>query len=80
MVIINGIPYMTFHDLRHVNASVMNMLHIPDKYAQEHGGWSSDYVMKDTYMQTFSKERIKVDDTIDSYFEEICNTKCNTDS
>lgn len=80
MVIKSGIPYMTFHDLRHVNASVMNMLHIPDKYAQERGGWSSDYVMKDTYMQTFSKERIKVDDTIDSYFEEICNTKCNTDS
>jgi integrase len=66
----NGLPHMTFHDLRHVNASVMAILHIPDKYAQERGGWSTDRVMKETYTQTFSKERIAVDDTIDAYFSE----------
>jgi integrase len=27
----NGLPHMTFHDLRHVNASVMSVLNIPDK-------------------------------------------------
>ena len=37
-----GIPHMTFHDLRHVNASVMAILRIPDKYAQERGGWKTD--------------------------------------
>ena len=34
----NNMSPITFHDLRHLNASVMALLHIPDKYAQERGG------------------------------------------
>ena len=60
----NGLPHMTFHDLRHVNASVMALLRIPDKYAQERGGWKSDKIMKKVYQQTFSDERERVDDVI----------------
>lgn len=67
----NNLPELTFHDLRHVNASVMAMLRIPDKYAQERGGWKSDGVMKSVYMETFSEERERVDGIIDSYFEGI---------
>ena len=60
---------ISFHDLRHVSASIMALLHIPDKYAQERGGWKSDRIMKTVYQQTFSAERIKVDDMMDAYFE-----------
>ena len=67
----HGMEHITFHDLRHLNASVMALLRILDKYAQERGGWKSDKVMKGVYMQTFSEERIRVDDIMDSYFEEI---------
>lgn len=63
-----GLPRISFHDLRHVNASVMAMLHIPDKYAQERGGWASDHIMKTVYTETFSRERQEVDQTIDDYF------------
>ncbi len=70
----NNLPKITFHDLRHVNASVMALLKIPDKYAQERGGWKTDYIMKRVYQQTFSDERRNVDRIIDSYFEEKCNT------
>lgn len=66
-----GIPHMTFHDLRHVNASVMTLLKIPDKYAQERGGWQTDHIMKSTYMQTFSAERTAVDDKIDNYMYDV---------
>lgn len=66
-----NIPHMTFHDLRHVNASVMALLNVPDKYAQERGGWHSDAIMKNTYMQTFSSERIAVDDQIDNYMSDV---------
>ncbi len=66
-----GIPHMTFHDLRHVNASVMSLLHVPDKYAQERGGWHSDHIMKSVYQQTFSSERAAVDEQVDNYFNEI---------
>lgn len=67
----NGMNPITFHDLRHLNASVMALLRIPDKYAQERGGWKTDEVMKRVYTQTFSEERERVDDIIDSYFEDI---------
>lgn len=68
---VNDLPHMTFHDLRHLNASVMALLRVPDKYAQERGGWSSDKVMKKVYTQTFPEERVKVDDTVDEYFNSI---------
>lgn len=68
----NGIT-MSFHDLRHLNASIMLMLGIPDKYAMERGGWSTDYILKSVYQQTFSSERLKVDKIIDEYFNSIIN-------
>lgn len=74
----NNLKYMTFHDLRHLNASVMLMLNIPDKYAMERGGWSTTSTLKSVYQHTFTTEREQVDNKIDSYFEEIVNTKFNT--
>lgn len=67
----NGLPHMTFHDLRHESASIMALLRVPDKYALERGGWKSDKVMKKVYTHTFSDERQKVDNIIDGYFEEL---------
>ncbi len=65
----NNMPHMSFHDLRHVSASVMSLLDIPDQYAMDRGGWTSDKIMKSTYMQIYKSERIAVDNIIDSYFE-----------
>lgn len=62
---------MSYHDLRHLNASVMLMLNIPDKYAMERGGWSTDCILKSVYQQTFSNERKRVDSIIDNYFNGI---------
>lgn len=42
----SGISHMIFYDLRHLNASVMAMLQIPEKYALERSGWKTDKVMK----------------------------------
>ena len=47
---------------------------IPDKYAMERGGWSSDHVMKSVYQHTFTKEREAVDDKIDDFFNSIIET------
>lgn len=66
---LNNLPHMSFHDLRHVNASVMALLQIPDKYAQERGGWKTDHIMKSVYQQTFSSERKNVDEKINDFFE-----------
>lgn len=67
----NGLKRMTFHDLRHLNASVMLMLGIPDKYAMERGGWATDNILKSVYQHTFSDEREAVDQRIEDYFDNI---------
>ena len=60
---------ISFHDLRHVSASLMHILHIPEKYAQDRGGWKTDHIMKSVYTETFSEERKKADDIINNYFQ-----------
>lgn len=67
----HGLPHMTFHDLRHVNASVMLQLGVPDKYAMERGGWSTNSTLKSVYQHTFTDERKLIDQRIDDYFNEI---------
>ena len=62
---------MTLHDLRHLNASVMLMLGVPDKYAMERGGWSTNSTLKTVYQHTFSEERKNVDRKIDDFFEDV---------
>ncbi len=47
----------------------MALLRVPDKYAMERGGWKTDQVMKKVYTHTFSDERERVDELVDSYFE-----------
>lgn len=62
---------LTFHDLRHLNASVMLMLGIPDKYAMERGGWATNTTLKNVYQHTFDEERRKVDEQIDGFFQSL---------
>lgn len=73
----SDLPHITFHDLRHVNASVMHLLKIPDKYAMERGGWKTDATMKAVYQNVFSDERVEVDKKINDYFENIIEPKKN---
>ena len=68
---------LSFHDLRHMSASIMLQLNIPEKYAQERGGWSTPHVMKTVYQHTFSAERIAVDKVINRYFEDILAKSLN---
>lgn len=64
---------LTFHDLRHLNASVMLMLGVPDKYAMERGGWSTPNTLKNVYQHTFSEERKNIDRKINDFFEDVLN-------
>lgn len=64
---------LSFHELRHMSASIMLKLNVPEKYAMERGGWSTSNVMKTVYQHTFSEERISVDAIIDDYFAKSLN-------
>jgi hypothetical protein len=53
----------------------MLFLGIPDKYAMERGGWSTDNILKSVYQQTYSSEREVVDRKIDDYFNGIVSAE-----
>lgn len=74
-----GYGDLCFHDLRHINASEMLALNVPNKYAMERGGWSSDNILKTIYQSTFSDERKKYDRRIDDHFEKMYATKYDTE-
>lgn len=75
----NGFPDITFHDLRHLNASIMLALGVPDKYAMERGGWATTSTLKNVYQQTMNAERQHFDKVIDNYFEKIMQEKQKKD-
>ena len=66
-----GLPHMTFHQLRHMSASIMAMLGINDIYAMQRGGWKTRSVMQNVYQHTFDSQRRIVDDTIDAYMDGV---------
>ena len=67
----NDIPDMTFHQLRHVFATVGAMLQIPSKVMQEKGGWKTSHTMEKVYQHTFTEERKEADKRMDLYFEKF---------
>ena len=70
-----GLPHMTFHQLRHLNASTMAMLGIQKEIAQERGGWKTPYTMESVYTHTFTAPRQAADQAIDKYFSGLLEPK-----
>lgn len=66
-----GVQHYRFHDLRHINASVMLALGVPNKYAQERMGHATDIMLKTVYQHTMSNEQRAVSKKVDSFFEGI---------
>ncbi len=64
-----GVPHFRFHDLRHMNASVMLAAGIPNKYAQERIGHATDNMLKTVYQHTIQEEQTMYSDEIDQRFE-----------
>lgn len=71
----NGLPHMTFHQLRHSFATTGAMLNIPAKVMMEKGGWKTPYTMERVYQHTFTRDRIEADDKIDAYMESFLKEK-----
>lgn len=66
-----GAPHFRFHDLRHMNASVMLAVGVPNKYAQERMGHATDNMLKTVYQHTIQEEQKKYSEEIDQRFEEL---------
>lgn len=60
---------LTFHDLRHLAASTMLFLGVPQKYSMDFGGWETPDVMEDTYQEVLNAERDHFENVINDYFQ-----------
>lgn len=63
----NSLPHMTFHQLRHLNASIMAMLGVQKEIARQRGGWKTNYTMDRVYTHVFDAPRQQADALIDKY-------------
>lgn len=75
-----GLPPYRFHDLRHVNASVLMAAGAPNKYVQERMGHSTDHMLKTVYQHVMDRTRNEVDQRTDELFSAILHTNCTQDS
>lgn len=66
-----GLERISFHQLRHITASVMLDIGINNKVAQEIGGWSTDNIMKSVYQHTFTEARQSANSAINDYFNTL---------
>lgn len=70
-----GVQHYRFHDLRHINASVMLALNVPNKYSQERMGHATDNMLKTVYQHTMEAQKIAVAEKMDNYFNEKLQMK-----
>lgn len=75
----HGLPHYRFHDLRHVQASVMLALGVPDKYAMERMGHASANMLKNVYQHTMKSKSDEVADVVDNFFEKKLLTELHTE-
>lgn len=72
----NGYDGVRFHDLRHIAASDMHKLGIPDRVAADRGGWSTTATMKNVYQHSFTGDREFAERTVSDYYTSLVN-KCD---
>lgn len=66
-----GLPHFTMHSLRHAAAALMVSTGMPDLYAMERGGWTSDYTYKKIYAYTMESKREQAENQVNQYFDSL---------
>ena len=75
-----GVQHYRFHDLRHINASIMLALGVPDKYAMERMGHATNNMLKTVYQHTMKSKQNEVASMVDNYFMKKLHTNLHTDN
>lgn len=61
--------HYNFHALRHYYASIMMTMGVPNKYAMERMGHSTETMLKRVYQHTFEQKRQEIDDLMDNVMD-----------
>ena len=64
-----NLPHFRLHDLRHYYASVLLAMGIPNKYAQQRMGHSTDNMLKNVYQHIMEDTKNEIDKSVDNYFD-----------
>ncbi len=76
----HGLDNIRFHGLRAYYASILSALDIPEFYIRRNSGWTeSSPVFKKHYQKRIISIEEKYTEKINDYFDELCNTKYNTE-
>lgn len=75
-----GVQPYRFHDLRHINASVMLAQGIPDKYAMERMGHATNNMLKTVYQHTMDAQAQAYAAQLDTYFETLLPSETHTET
>lgn len=73
-----GVNHYRFHDLRHVQASIMLALGVPDKYAMERMGHATNNMLKTVYQHTIKEKQIEVANAVNNYFSQNLHMNLHT--
>ncbi len=71
----HNVKGLSFHQLRHITASIMLNLGIDNKTAQSIGGWSTDVVLKSVYQHSFEETRKQASKDLNNYFNNLSGNK-----
>lgn len=66
-----GVEHGYLHGFRHTNATIMEYLGIPPKYANQRGGWASDHIRQRTYTDLMTKGGEENAAVIDGFFTNL---------
>lgn len=65
------LPHFGMHAMRRFGASILHALNVPDLYIRQRGGWSTDAVMKQIYINEIDEEKRKQTDKINAHFANL---------
>ena len=71
----SGAPHFRFHDLRHVNASAMLAVGVPDKYSMKRMGHATNNMLKTTYQHTIKEKEAEYDQKTENYIGSLMPDK-----
>ena len=69
-----GVAHGYLHGFRHTNCTIMELLNIPDVYANRRSGHANDHVRKTTYTDIMDEGAVQAAKAVDDYFLALTKT------
>ena len=63
-----GVEHGYLHGFRHTNATIMEYVGVPPKYANQRGGWADDHTRQKTYTDLMTKGGEEASQLVDNFF------------